>query len=156
MPLNYDTHYAEVEKADAPNVDGLFAGDAPAPATIDIAITVSGAALQQFVPLMRNPGDPGDPEADPPVFPGASDGTYVPWVAGNPIAAITAYDIAVGSSRAAVYVAGCFNLDAIRWPTNTTEAQVQAAASNMLVFRKLLWSDKRTGTEPAPGTPAGP
>ena len=45
---------------------------------------------------------------------------------------------------------------AIRWPDGTTEAQVQAAARGMLIFRKLLWSDKRTGNEPAPGTPAGP
>lgn len=139
MPLNYDTHYAEVEKVDAPNVDGLFAGDAPAPSTIDVELTVTGTALQQFVPLQRS-------EA----------GAFEPWAAGNEIAAITAYGVPVGTSRAAVYVAGCFNIDAIRWPADTTEAQVQAAARGMLVFRKLLWSDKRTGTEPPPGTPAGP
>ena len=140
MPLNYDTHYAEIDRADSPAVDGLFAGDTPSPSTIDVAITVSGAALQQFVPLQRND----------------TTQAFEPWAAGNEIAAITAYGIPVGSSRAAVYVAGCFNIDAIRWPGSTTEAQVQAAARGMLVFRKLLWSDKRTGTEPAPGTPAGP
>lgn len=141
MPLNYDTHYAEVEKVDALAVDGLFAGDAPAPATIDILLTVATDPILQFVPLQRD----GTTQA------------YEPWEAGNEIAAITAYGVPVGADqRAAVYVAGCFNLDAIRWPENTTEAQVQAAARGMLVFRKLLWSDKRTGTEPAPGTPAGP
>lgn len=140
MPLTYDTHYAEIEKVDAPAVDGLFAGDAPAPATIDVSLTVATTALTQFQPLQRND----------------TTGAYEPWAAGNEIAAITGYGVPVGTSRAAVYVAGCFNLDAIRWPASTTEAQVQAASSGMLVFRKLLWSDKRTGTEPAPGTPAGP
>lgn len=140
MANNYDTHYAEVEKADVPNADSLFAGDAPAPSTVDIAITVATNPILQFVPLQQD------------------DTTlaYEPWEAGNPIAAITAFALPVGAQRKAVYVAGCFNIDAIRWPASTTEAQIQAASSRMLVFRKLLWSDKRTGTEPAPGTPAGP
>ena len=140
MPLNYDTHYAEREKGTTLAVDGLFAGDAPAPATIDVELTVATTALTQFQPLQRN----------------ATTSAYEPWAAGSEIAAVTGYAVPVGTSRAAVYVAGCFNIDAIDWPDATTEAQVQAAASGMLVFRKLLWSDKRTGTEPAPGTPAGP
>lgn len=140
MPLNYDTHYAEREKVDTLAVDGLFAGDAPAPSTIDVALTVATTALVQFQPLQRN----------------ATTAVFEPWAAGNEIAAITGYGVPIGTSRAAVYVAGCFNIDAIAWPDATTEAQVQAASSGMLVFRKLLWSDKRTGTEPAPGTPAGP
>ena len=140
MPLNYDTHYAEVEKVDAPAVDGLWAGDTPSPSTVDVLLTVTGTALGQFVPLQRS-------EA----------GAFEPWAAGNEIAAVTGYGIPVGANqRAAVYVAGCFNIDAIRWPADTTEAQVQAAQTGMCVFRKLLYSDKRTGTEPAPGTPAGP
>lgn len=136
MPLNYDTHYAEVEKGDTLAVDGLFAGDAPAPATQDLPLT---GPLQQFVPLQRT-----------------ETGTLEPWAAGNEIAAITGYAVPAGTARAAVYVAGCFNLDALRWPADTTEAQVEAAQTGKIICRKLLYSDKRTGTEPAPGTPAGP
>lgn len=140
MPNTYDIHYAERETGTAPNQDSLFAGDAPAPATVDIAITVATNPILQFAPLQQD----------------STTLAYEPWEAGNPIAAISAFALPVGAQRKAVYVAGCFNIDAIRWPASTTEAQVQAASSRMLVFRKLLWSGQRTGTEPAPGTPAGP
>ena len=139
MPNTYDTHYAELEKVAVANQDSIFAAESPAPATIDVAITVAGAAIPQFVPLQID-----------------ETGAYTPWTAGNEIAGITAFALPVGTQRKAIYVAGCFNLDAIRWPNTTTEAQVQAASTGMLIFRKLLWSDKRTGNEPAPGTPAGP
>ena len=140
MPNTYDTHYAELEKVAVANQDSIFAAESPAPATIDVAITVATNPIPQFVPLQRN----------------GTTGAYEPWAAGNEIAGITAFALPVGTQRKAIYVAGCFNLDAIRWPDGTTEAQVQAAARGMLIFRKLLWSDKRTGNEPAPGTPAGP
>jgi hypothetical protein len=140
MAYEFNIHYAEIEKGETLAVDGLWAGDTPSPSTIDVAVTVSGSPIPQFTPLQRH----------------ATTHAFELWAAGNEVAAVTAYEIPVGTSRAALYIAGCFNLDAINWPAATTEAQVQAAERGMIVFRKLLWSDKRTGTEPAPGTPAGP
>lgn len=84
---------------------------------------------------------------------------YALWTAGNPIRAITAYDV-VGGKVDAVYRAGCFNIDKINWPDGTTFAQVQAAAEDSsFEFRRLLWSDKPTGGEDSlvgPGHEAGP
>ncbi len=116
----------------------LMASDTPAPADKDIAIVVATTAIAQFAPLML------------------SAGAFVPWVAGSEIAAVSLYILPIGTQRAAVRVAGMFNLDAIAWPGGTTEAQVQSASTGMCHFRKLLYSNKRTGTEGAPGTPAGP
>lgn len=109
----------------------LFAGDTPPLQTTDVLIP--GAHLQ-FVPL--GPG-------------------YAAWAAGQPIIALTAYAVQAGK-RSAPYTAGCFNIDAIRWPSGTTEAQVQTATEqSQLKFRKLLYSDKRTGNEVL-GQEAGP
>lgn len=84
---------------------------------------------------------------------------YAAWTAGNPIIAITAYDVA-GGKVDSVYRAGCFNIDKINWPANTTFAQVQTAAEGSpFEFRRLLYSDKPTGTEDTlvgPGHEAGP
>ena len=133
MVMDYDINYASGPGEDSVDVPQLFAGETPAVATQDVLLPAG--ALLQFVPL--GPG-------------------YAPWAAGDEIVAITAYGTP-GSKRAAVYTAGCFNIDAIRWPATTTEAQIQAASeTSQLKFRKLLYSQKRTGTEPAPGTPAGP
>ena len=141
MPLKNEIHLATSEDLGAtPAADGLWAGDTPSPATRDVSITVASTALVQYQPLQRN----------------ASTQAYEPWAAGAEIAAVTCYGVPIGTSRAAVYTAGMFNIDAIAWPASTTEAQVQAGARGQCQFRKLLWSDKRTGTEPAPGTPAGP
>ena len=140
MYERYGIHYAEGVVEDNTVPPQLFAGDTPAVSTRDVAIT-NAAAIGQFVPLQAN----------------ETTGAYEPWEAGNEIVALTAYDIAIGTARSAVYTAGCFNLDAIQWPADTTEAQVQAATtSSQVVFRKLLYSNKRTGNEGAPGIPAGP
>lgn len=84
---------------------------------------------------------------------------YALWSAGNPIRAITVYDV-VGDKVDSVYRAGCFNIDKINWPEGTTFAQVQAAAEDSpFEFRRLLWSDKPTGAEDTlvgPGHEAGP
>ena len=84
---------------------------------------------------------------------------YAAWAAGDDIIAITVY-ATPGSVRASVYRAGCFNVDAVNWPADTTFAQVQAAAENSpFEFRRLLWSDKPSGAEDSlvgPGHEAGP
>lgn len=115
------------------DVPQLFAGDTPAIVTTDVLIP---AAHEQFVPL--GPG-------------------FAAWVAGQPVIAVTAYAVGAGL-RSAVYQAGCFNIDAIRWPTGTTETQVQAATEqSQLKFRKLLYSQKRTSPLiPVLGVDAGP
>lgn len=138
----YSIHYANGEVIPGSAPPQLFAGDTPAVVTQDIAITVATTALVQFQPLMLD----------------GTSGAYVPWAAGvgNEIAAVTAYAIPIGTSRNAVYTAGMFNIDAIVWPATTTEAQVQISQTGMCRFRKLLYSDKRTGNEGPPGTPAGP
>ena len=85
--------------------------------------------------------------------------TYSAWAAGQPITGITAY-ATPGSVTAAIYKAGCFNVDAINWPAGTTMAQVQAASlGTNFEFRRLLYSDKPTGGENTlvgPGREAGP
>lgn len=118
-------------------VPQLFAAETPAPVTTDVLLPAG--AVGQFVPLTTG---------------------YAPWVntgtAPNPIIAVTAYAVP-GGTRAAVYHEACFNMDAIAWPTGTTEAQIQAATENSgLKFRKLLYSQKSKAPRPAPGTPAGP
>lgn len=134
MVMDYNINYASGPGEDSVDVPQLQAAETPALATQDVVLPT--AALLQFVPL--GPG-------------------YAPWAAGDEIVAVTAYAKAAGVTRCAVYTAGCFNIDAIRWPAMTTEAQIQAASeTSQLKFRKLLYSQKRTGTEPAPGTPAGP
>lgn len=131
--MPFEINYATGEDGDYVEVPQLLAGETPSLGTIDVLMP-AGARLQ-FEPL----------------------GTaYGLWAAGQPITGVTAY-ATPGGVRAAIYASGCFNLDAIKWPAGTTEAQVQAAQiSSQCKFRKLLYSDKRTGTEPAPGTTAGP
>lgn len=139
--MEYDIHYASGANAEDTGLPPqLMAGDTPAVVTQDFAITVSTNPIAQFAPLKWDGGN------------------LVPWTAGSEIAAITAFGLPVGTLRKAVYTAGMFNIDAINWPSGTTEAQVQAAQSGMLRFRKLLHSDKRTGNESAyvgPGNEAG-
>lgn len=138
-----EIHYAESDVSDTGSrPPQLFAGDTPPVSTQDIAITVAGTALLQYQPLQMD----------------GTTGAYEPWAVadGLPIAAITAYEAPIGTQRIAVYTEGMFNIDAIVWPATTTEAQVQVAATMGCKFRKLLYSDKRTGNEGDPGTPAGP
>ena len=124
----------------------LLAGDTPPVATQDILITVAGTALLAFAPLQRD----GTTQA------------WEPWVAadGLPVSGVTCYPVAIGASqRVAVYTEGMFNQDAINWPDGTTEAQIAAAMRGDIKYRKLLYSNKRTGTEPTtagPGSEAGP
>ena len=121
----------------AKTVPQLFAAETPAPVTTDILFP--SGAVGQFVPLTTGYA-PWDPTATTP----------------GPIIAVTAYAVP-GGTRAAVYHEACFNLDAIDWPTGTTEAKIQAATENSgLKFRKLLYSHKSEAPRPAPGTPAGP
>lgn len=72
------------------------------------------------------------------------------WAVGEKVAAITMYDIpdSASNQRAAVAIAGQFNVDAINWPATTTEAQVADGQSGgVLSFRKLLFSDKRISVD---------
>ncbi len=135
--------------ASGPFVEGtgqppqLYAGDTPSPVTSDLPITVTGATpLPQYTPLQRD-----------------AAGALTPWAAGSAVFAITMYPIPVGTSRAAFLLEGMVNQDAINWPDGTTEAQIIAAMTGDIKYRKLLYSDKRTGTEPTtagPGSIAGP
>jgi len=138
--MNYDIHYAESSTDPGAAPPQLIAGDTPAVSTQDVPLTVSGTALKQFQPLQR-----------------ADDitGAYQPWAAGNPIAAVTCFAVPIGNTRKAVYTEGMFNINAIAWPDGTTEAQVDAAQSLGCKFRRLLYSDKRTGNE-ALGVESGP
>lgn len=106
----------------------LFAGDTPPVSTQDFAFNL-GAAIGQYVPLTR------------------SGATFVAWTAGNAVDAISAYEIAAGARRAAVYTEGMFNIDAINWPAGTTEAVAMADMTADIKYRRLLHSDKRTGDE---------
>lgn len=106
----------------------LFAGDTPPVSTQDFAFNL-GAAIGQYVPLMR------------------SGGSFVAWTAGNEVAAISAYEIAAGARRAAVYTEGMFNIDALNWPAGTTETVAMTAMTGNIKYRRLLFSDRRTGDE---------
>lgn len=131
--------YAEGGAEDFPLPPQLFAGDTPAVVTSDELMT-SAAAWPQYTPLQRD----------------ASTKAWELWEAGNELAGITAYDIPIATNkRSAVYLAGMFNIDALMWPSGTTEAQAQAACTGTIRCRKLLYSDKRTGNEVL-GVPAGP
>ena len=133
--------------ASGPNVEtfGLppqfFAGDTPPVSTQDFPFTVSGNAIPQYTPLKRVAG------------------VWSLWAAGDQVDAITAYEIPIGTSRAAVYTAVMANIDAIKWPAGTTEVQAMAGMSGDIKYRKLLYSGQRTGNESAyvgPGNEAGP
>ena len=140
-------HIASGPNAEDITVPQLFAGDSPAVATRDVKFVAAQGAIAQYVPLTLDP----------------ATGNYVAWSVDDPalpISAVTAYavpDQAV-DQRCAVYTSGCFNIDAIAWPASTTEEDVDAAlavagANHTLVFRKLLYSDKR---EAAGGLDVGP
>lgn len=120
----------------------LYAGDTPPLSTQDFTITVATTAIPQYTPLRR-----------------AADGAITPWVAGAAVFAVAMYPIPVGTSRAALATEAMFNIDALAWPAGTTEVQAMAGMSGNVKYRKLLYSDKRTGTEPTtsgPGSEAGP
>jgi hypothetical protein len=109
-------------------VPQLIAADTPAITTIDVPFLAAQGAFAQYAPLTYDP----------------ATGTYIAWVADAALNAIAAYPI----QRHAVYTAGCFNIDAIAWPEGTSEeavkkAMAHASSNSMLVFRKLLFSDKR-------------
>lgn len=137
-------HIAQGPGDESYDVPQLFAGDTPAVVTRDVRVAASQAAIPQYTPLAFDD----------------ADGLYKPWAAGDVISGVTAYaipDLAV-DQRAAVYLGGCFNVDAIAWPASTSEADVElamnAAGSNSLLqFRKPLWSDKRVA---AGGLAVGP
>ena len=117
-------HIAEsVEASDFPYPPDIIAGDTPAIVTAD-RLLPSGA-LAQYVPLGPD---------------------FTPWAAGEEIRAMTTY-ATPGGQRAGLYLAGMFNIDQVAWPVGTTEAQIEAAMTGMMQFRKKLWSNKRTGNE---------
>ena len=145
-----DIHIAGGPGLETTSFPQLFAGDTPAVTTRDVLVLAAQAAIPAHTPLSWD---------------GVS-GSYIAWVAGQEISAIAAYNIPdlAGDQRAAVYTAGCFNVDAIKWPASTSEAQVEAAmnaagANSLLQFRKLLWSDRRVaqgGLGVGPGFSAPP
>lgn len=110
-------------------VPQLFAGDQPAVATRDVLIGSALAAIPQYTPLK------------------CVAGVWGVWADADLLAGVAAYAIPNSASdqRAAVYIAGCFNIDAIAWPASTTALMVENAtdSGSNLVFRKLLSSDKR-------------
>lgn len=126
-------------------VPQLFAGDTPPVTTIDERIAASQGEIAQYAPLQYDP----------------ADGLFKAWAADAPISAVAAYPIPdqAVDQRAALYVGGCFNIDAIAWPEGTSEeavtkAMFHASANSKMVFRKLLFSDKRVaagGLEVGPG-----
>lgn len=130
-------HIAQGPGDESYTVPQLFAGDTPAVTTRDVPFLTAQAAIPQYTPLTFD----------------AATGTYVAWAADatvQPISAVTAYAIPdlAADQRAAVYVGGCFNVDAIAWPAGVTENDIEkavnASAHNSLMqFRKLLYSDKR-------------
>lgn len=138
--MAYDIHYASGANAEDTGLPPqLMAGDTPPVSTQDFAFSLA-TAIGQFVPLTRV----GD--------------SFEPWAAGDQVDAISAYGIPVGDSRAAVYTEGMFNIDAINWPDGTTEVQAMTAMTGDVKYRKLLYSDKRTGNESdevGPGNEAG-
>lgn len=127
-------HIAEGPGDESITVPQLFAGDTPHVTTRDVLFKAAQGALPQYTPLSWD----------------GVNGNYIAWAAGAAIAAVTCYDVPdqAVDQRAAVYVAGNFNIDAILWPAGTTEEQVHAAmvasgANSMLQFRKLLYSGER-------------
>lgn len=128
--MGNNIHIASGPNEEAITVPQLFAGDQPAVATQDVLIPLALGAIPQYTPLSWD--DTGN--------------AYKVWAAGEKVKAIAAYDIPDSASdqRAAVYIAGMFNQDAITWPGGTTEAQIaDAQEAGLLRFRKLLSSDHR-------------
>lgn len=140
--MEYDIHYASGANSETTSLPPqLIAGDTPAVATSDHRVVRAGTPIGQFVPLTRD----------------ATNG-FVPWSVGETVDAVSAYAIPVGTTRVALYDAAMFNIDALNWPANTTEAQAQAGLTGMIRARKLLYSKQRTGNESAyvgPGNEAG-
>ena len=110
--MAYNIHYASGANAEDTGLPPqLMAGDTPPVSTQDFAFSLA-TAIGQFVPLTRD----GD--------------SFEPWAAGDSVDAISAYDIPVGDSRAAVYTEGMFNIDALAWPEGTTEVEGFLAADD--------------------------
>lgn len=136
---------AQGPNEEATTVPQLFAGDTPPVTTIDLKVAASQGAIAQYAPLQYDP----------------ADGLYKAWAADAPISAVAAYPIPdlAADQRAALYIGGCFNIDAILWPEGTSEEAVlkamnHASANSKMVFRKVLFSDKRIaagGLEVGPG-----
>ena len=127
---NHSMGIAAVETESPVQVPQLMAGDTPALATRDVPILAAAAAIPQYTPLK------------------SVAGVWTPWLVADdaPIAGIAMYDIPnLGvDQRAAVAVAGMFNIDAIEWPADTTEVDVETySVGSPLQFRKLLYSDQR-------------
>lgn len=102
--------------------------------TRDVLIPAALGAIAQYTPLSWD--DTGN--------------AWKAWAVGEKVAAVAMYAIpdSASNQRAAVAVAGQFNIDAINWPATTTEAQVADAQSGgVLTFRKLLFSDKRISVD---------
>ena len=117
----------------------FIAGDTPALVTQDFPLVVA-AIIPQYTPLKKD---------------GAN---FVPWTSGSAVAAIAPYDLKVGTYRAALITDVMANIDAIKWPATTTEVQAMAGMTLGVRYRKLLYSDKRTGAESAyvgPGNEVG-
>ena len=138
--MAYNIHYASGANAEDTGLPPqLMAGDTPPVSTQDFSFSLA-TAIGQFVPLTRD----GD--------------SFEPWAAGDQVDGISAYGIPVGDSRAAVYTEGMFNIDALAWPEGTTEVDAMTAMTGNVKYRKLLYSDKRTGNESlevGPGNEAG-
>lgn len=116
----------------------IMAGDTPPMATRDVLIVAAMNAIAQYVPLSF------------------AAGAYQLWAVGEIVSALTMYAIpnAAVDQRAAVAVAGMFNINKVAWPAGTTEDDVATATANGQVqFRKLLYSDKRVTLS---GTLVGP
>lgn len=111
-------------------VPQFYAGESPAAAHRDVPIAAAAAAIPQYTPMK------------------SVAGVWTPWAVADavPVAGITLYaipNLAV-DQRASVVVAGMINIDAVAWPADTTETNVETAqAGSPLQFRKLLYSDQR-------------
>lgn len=109
-------------------VPQFLAGDTPRFSTRDVPILAASAAIPQYTPLTY------------------ATGAYAPWAVGDPLAGIAMYAIPnlADDQRAAICVAGMINIDAVAWPADTTEADIDAASvGTALQFRKLLYSGQR-------------
>ena len=132
-----DIHIAESAFETSALPPQFIAGDTPALVTADQRFNAL-VAWPQYTPLQLD----------------ATNG-YEPWVAGNQVAAITPFDIAIGEQRKVLILGVMANIDAVLWPSGATENQVEAGLTGMIRARKLLYSDQRTGNEVL-GMPAGP
>lgn len=120
-----DLSIAGGTSSSAPNLDQLFAGDAPVITEPKIIATYASAVIPQWTPMTMD----------------ATTTKYKPATKGDPVTAITVYaiDARTGDVRQSMYTGGYFNTDLIAWPVafDTELSKMAAVVGSDIHLRSI-------------------